>query len=160
VLRWMRERNRAHPDEPVRLVGRNPTHRTRCLPTASATWSLAWPTTSSAGTSARATRWCTGAGSPTRLLAPCEQSRSRRPRRPPNAGSYMRDRFGDGYLSVGLTLDHGWVDPGAGPQAVPPPPPGRRFAETVPGRTATWSTSGAGAPTRSVSGSTLRPRCA
>jgi erythromycin esterase len=46
-----------------------------------------------------------------------------------NAGSYLRDHFGPGYVSVGLTFDHGSVAQALVPIAVPRPSPG--FADAV-----------------------------
>lgn len=40
----------------------------------------------------------------------------------PSAGSYLRQWYGDGYLSIGFTLDHGTVSLGAGETIVLPPP--------------------------------------
>jgi erythromycin esterase len=40
----------------------------------------------------------------------------------PTAGSYLRRRFGQRYLSIGFTLDHGSVSPGEGETATLPPP--------------------------------------
>jgi erythromycin esterase len=41
------------------------------------------------------------------------------------AGSYLRDRFGRGYVSIGLIFDHGTLTAyhGSGPYQVPAPPP-------------------------------------
>lgn len=39
-----------------------------------------------------------------------------------NAGSRLRDRLGDGYVSLGLTFHHGTVDLGSGPHEIPAPP--------------------------------------
>ncbi|MGH9209242.1 MAG: erythromycin esterase family protein [Acidimicrobiales bacterium] len=39
-----------------------------------------------------------------------------------NAGSRLRDRLGEGYVSVGLTFHHGVVDLGTGPHVIPDPP--------------------------------------
>ena len=39
-----------------------------------------------------------------------------------NAGSRLRDRLGDGYVSLGLTFHHGAVDLGSGPHEIPVPP--------------------------------------
>lgn len=42
----------------------------------------------------------------------------------PSAGSYLRDWYGERYLSVGFTFDHGTVSLGPGATAdLPPPPP-------------------------------------
>ena len=38
-----------------------------------------------------------------------------------NAGSRLRERFGNAYVSVGLTFHHGAVDTGLGPIEVPVP---------------------------------------
>jgi erythromycin esterase len=39
-----------------------------------------------------------------------------------NAGSRLRARLGDGYVSLGLTFHHGAVDLGSGPHDIPVPP--------------------------------------
>jgi erythromycin esterase len=39
-----------------------------------------------------------------------------------NAGSRLRDRLGDDYVSLGLTFHHGTVDLGTGPHEIPAPP--------------------------------------
>lgn len=41
-----------------------------------------------------------------------------------NAGSRLRHRLGDGYISLGLTFHHGVVDLGSGPHEIPAPPAG------------------------------------
>ena len=41
-----------------------------------------------------------------------------------NAGSRLRDRLGNGYVSLGLTFHHGTVDLGSGPHDIPDPPAG------------------------------------
>ncbi|QUH00686.1 erythromycin esterase family protein [Saccharopolyspora erythraea] len=46
-----------------------------------------------------------------------------------NAGSRLRERFGTGYVSVGMTFGRGTVQPGGTPQPVPSPPQG--FTEAV-----------------------------
>lgn len=50
-----------------------------------------------------------------------------------NAGSYLREHCGTGYVSVGLTFHHGSVDSDPTPRIVPDPSP--RFAEAVLGCT-------------------------
>jgi erythromycin esterase len=50
-----------------------------------------------------------------------------------SAGSYLRDRYGDRYLSIGFMFDHGRVDLGGG-QVVDLPEPGERWFERTLGR--------------------------
>jgi erythromycin esterase len=136
VLRWMRERNRAHPDDPVRFVGLDPdtpdpppADRIGYVEPRLADNVVGWHER----TGDKVVHWGgfthTAVGAVRTVAFPPAPPATHR-----NAGSYMRDRLGAGYLSIALTFDHGWVDPGAGPQAVPPPPPGRRFAETMLGK--------------------------
>jgi erythromycin esterase len=50
-----------------------------------------------------------------------------------SAGSHLRDRFGERYLSIGFTFDHGRVDLGGG-QVVDLPEPGEGWFEAPLGR--------------------------
>jgi erythromycin esterase len=48
-----------------------------------------------------------------------------------NAGSRLRDRLGDGYVSLGLTFHHGTVDLGGGDGSHEIPPPPARTVEST-----------------------------
>jgi erythromycin esterase len=133
VIRWMRERNRASAGDPVRFVGLDP--GTPDPPPADpigdaepriAESALRWHDR----TGDKVVHWGgfthTAVGSARTVTFPPAPPATHR-----NAGSHLRERLGDGYLSVGLVLGHGSVDPGDGPRAVPPPPGGTRFAEAV-----------------------------
>jgi erythromycin esterase len=48
-----------------------------------------------------------------------------------SAGSYLRQRFGERYLSIGFTFDHGTVALGPGQTAPMPPPPTEWFEQPL-----------------------------
>ncbi|WP_280316857.1 erythromycin esterase family protein [Nocardia wallacei] len=106
VLRWMREYNRAHPTEPLRLVGLETAtsdmdEQERYIATTILHWIehtghkvVYWSGSHSAVGHCRAVTW-----------VPADEARpgSR------NAGSLLREHLGPRYRSLGLTFHHGAV---------------------------------------------------
>lgn len=129
VVRWMRSFNRRHPDDPVRFAGvaRPPQGQTPLDGLAGIERGLAegvirWHE----DTSDRIVYWGgiahTVNGDP-RTVSPSSPPMTHR-----NAGSYLREYFGAGYVSIGLTFHHGMA-----PYPVLPPP--ADFADAVLGGT-------------------------
>ncbi|MBR7671987.1 erythromycin esterase family protein [Streptomyces daliensis] len=139
AVRWIRAYNARHPGDPVRFVSSQepPPH---AAPLGAPT-GLAEIERAMAGDTVRwhertgdkIVYWGGGAhtavGDPRTVSPPSPPS-------PPlthrNLGGHLRERFGDGYVSVGLLFHHG-THPlsghGHGPVSVPAPPP--EFAEAV-----------------------------
>ncbi|WP_262704085.1 MULTISPECIES: erythromycin esterase family protein [Streptomyces] len=134
VVRWTRSFNRRHPDDPVRFVDTAPAAREHLaqlsLPDGLARIEL--------GLAEDTIRWHehtadkivywgglahTVNGTP-RTVSPSSPPMTHR-----NAGSYLRERFGAGYVSIGLTFHHGLA-----PGPVPEPP--AEFADAILGGTA------------------------
>lgn len=137
VLRWMRAWNQRHPADAVRLLGVGPgadepvpsdriAHAERRIPENLVR--------DHEETGAKVALWSgvthTAVGDARTVSIASVGSATHR-----NAGSRLRSRFGEGYVSVGLTFHHGEVDPGPGP--VPVPAPAADFVE------ATLATAGA-----------------
>ncbi|MER5227315.1 erythromycin esterase family protein [Streptomyces flaveus] len=130
VIRWMRSFNRRHPDDPVRFAGasRSPQGQTSPLDgLAGIERSLA----------EGAIRWHEDTADRIVYLGGIAHTVNGNPRTvspssPPmthrNAGSYLREYFGAGYVSIGLTFHHGMA-----PYHVLPPP--AEFADAVLGDT-------------------------
>ncbi|MCX4658094.1 erythromycin esterase family protein [Streptomyces uncialis] len=130
VIHWMRSFNRRHPDDPVRFAGTARSPQGQAAPLdglAGIERSLAegiiqWHE----NTSDRIVYWGgiahTVNGDP-RTVSPSSPPMTHR-----NAGSYLREYFGAGYVCIGLTFHHGTA-----PYQVPPPP--AEFADAVLGGT-------------------------
>ncbi|MGX5207254.1 erythromycin esterase family protein [Streptomyces violaceus] len=130
VIRWMRSFNRRHPDDPVRFAGasRSPQGQTSPLDGLAgierslAEGAIRWHE----DTADRIVYWGgiahTVNGNP-RTVSPSSPPMTHR-----NAGSYLREHFGAGYVSIGLTFHHGMA-----PYPVLPPP--AEFADAVLGGT-------------------------
>ncbi|GAA1213974.1 erythromycin esterase family protein [Prauserella alba] len=132
VLHWMRARNEHRPGDPVRVVGLVDVDEPdmhvleQKLAANTLRWRertghriLYWSGSHSAVGHARSVAWTadrSGAGDTDR-----------------NAGSYLRERLGTGYLSAGLTFHHGTVDLDGAPVRVPAPP--SDFTDAVLGST-------------------------
>ncbi|WP_330304216.1 MULTISPECIES: erythromycin esterase family protein [unclassified Streptomyces] len=126
TVRWMREFNRGHPDDQVRFAGT----AARPLRKSSGLDALAGIELSMAEdliewherTGDKIVYWGgmvhTAKGDP-RTISPSATPTAHR-----NAGGHLRERFGAGFVSIGLMFQHGRV-----PYPVPAPPP--EFAETV-----------------------------
>ncbi|MFI1017823.1 erythromycin esterase family protein [Streptomyces sp. NPDC020965] len=126
VVRWMRAHNVRHPDDPVRFAG-IPARPVGAAPVPDglagiertlADNTLWWHER----TGDKIVYWGglahTANGDP-RTVSPSSSPTTHR-----NAGGHLRERWGSGYVSVGLTFDHG-----AAPGPIPAPPD--RFAEAV-----------------------------
>lgn len=126
TVRWMRAFNLRHPEEPLRFAAAEHTPRTRATRPdglAGIEIGLAEDTAQwHERTGDRIVYW--GGMAHTANGGPRTVSPSSPPLTHRNAGSYLRERFGDGYVSLGLTFHHG-----AAPDPVPAPPP--EFAEAV-----------------------------
>ncbi|GGQ35938.1 hypothetical protein GCM10010266_69040 [Streptomyces griseomycini] len=130
VIRWMRSYNRRHPDDPVRFAGTGHSHGGRAFEPddlAGIELSLAEDTIRwHERTAEKIVYWGgiahTANGNP-RTVSPSSPPLTHR-----NAGSYLREHFGAGYVSIGLTFHHGMA-----PHRVPAPP--AEFADAVLGRT-------------------------
>ncbi|MFI5941749.1 erythromycin esterase family protein [Streptomyces uncialis] len=130
VIHWMRSFNRRHPDDPVRFAGTARSPQGQAAPLdglAGIERSLAegiiqWHE----DTSDRIVYWGgiahTVNGDP-RTVSPSSPPMTHR-----NAGSYLREYFGAGYVSIGLTFHHGTA-----PYQVLPPP--AEFADAALGGT-------------------------
>ncbi|MGP3976297.1 erythromycin esterase family protein [Streptomyces sp. 8N114] len=128
LVRWMRAYNDRHPHDPVRFAAGPPAPSPAAPP-----WGLAdierelaeATVREHAESGDRIVYWGgiahTAVGEP-RTVSPAPPGSAELTHR--NAGSYLRERFGDGYVSVGLTFHHGRI-----PAAVPAPP--EEFAESV-----------------------------
>ncbi|QUH02663.1 erythromycin esterase family protein [Saccharopolyspora erythraea] len=130
VIRWMRSFNHRHPDDPVRFAGavHSPQGSASLLDgLAGIELSLAESTIRwHEQTADKIVYWGglahTANGNP-RTVSPSSPPMTHR-----NAGSYLREHFGAGYASIGLTFHHGMA-----PYPVPPPPV--EFADAVLGGT-------------------------
>ncbi|MEV0168926.1 erythromycin esterase family protein [Nonomuraea fuscirosea] len=127
VIRWMRAHNERHPNDPVRfadVIDRAPLQLSNlpemvgdAIEQRLAEDTIWWHE----HTRDKIVYWgglahmVNGA---TRTVSPPSPPLTHR-----NAGSYLRERFGSGYLCIGLTFHHGSL-----PYHVPAPPPD--FAET------------------------------
>ncbi len=135
LVHWMRAYNARHPEDPVRFARTPPVTTAEGLAGIErglAEGIVQWEERSGD----RIVHWGgfahTAVGHP-RTVAPTP------PDSPPlthrNAGSFLRERFGEGYVSVGLTFHHGHLlglphsAPTPPPYGAPTPPP--EFAETV-----------------------------
>ncbi|MFD4240584.1 erythromycin esterase family protein [Streptomyces sp. NPDC058525] len=126
VVRWMRDFNRRHPDDPVRFAGTDRSSPARNSPIdgladierSLAEGAIRWHEV----TSDRIVYWGgiahTVNGNP-RTVSPSSSPMTHR-----NAGSYLREHFGAGYVSIGLTFHHGKAR-----YDIPPPP--EEFADAV-----------------------------
>ncbi|MFJ5048275.1 erythromycin esterase family protein [Streptomyces sp. NPDC088719] len=126
VIRWMRSFNRLHPDDPVRFAGaaRSPQGQASPLDGLAgiernlAEGIIQWHE----DTADRIVYWGgiahTVNGDP-RTVSPSSPPMTHR-----NAGSYLRDHFGTGFVSIGLTFYHGMA-----PYQVLSPPP--EFADAA-----------------------------
>ncbi|WP_217545760.1 erythromycin esterase family protein [Streptomyces sp. GbtcB6] len=130
AVRWMRSFNRRHPDDPVRFAGAGRALKGRAsvpggpagVELGLAEDTIRWHEK----TADRIVYWgglmhTVDAGSLT--VSPSSPPQTHR-----NAGSHLRERFGAGYASVGLTFHHGTA-----PYPVPAPP--AEFADAVLGAT-------------------------
>ncbi|MFE2040238.1 erythromycin esterase family protein [Streptomyces sp. NPDC059477] len=126
VVHWMRSFNRRHPDDPVRFAETVRAPRGRVPPSvtlAEIEWSLAEDTIRwQERTADRIVYW--GGLGHTADSRPRTGSPSSPPVPHRTAGSHLREHFGAGYVSIGLTFHHGTL-----PYAVPAPP--ADFADTV-----------------------------
>lgn len=125
VVEWMRAFSRGTPDDPVRFVGLGPDEDDF-----EGDDFIAY---AESGLAEAVLRWHDDVGSklvvisgathtavaPGRTVTIGSDAATHR-----NAGSRLRDRLGDGYVSLGLTFHHGTVDLGAGPHEIPAPPAG------------------------------------
>lgn len=126
VVHWMRDFNRTHPQDPVRFAGIAPGPRREdpgLEGLAAIEWGLAENTVRwHEYTGDRIVYWGgvvhTAHGSPGVMPFVSGPTAHR------NAGSYLRERFGDGYVSLGLTFHHGMA-----PR--PMPAPTTEFAEAA-----------------------------
>ncbi|MFD9869364.1 erythromycin esterase family protein [Streptomyces niveus] len=133
VVRWMRSFNVRHPDDPVRFAGvvdsrrrdQEQGHRLDSLAGIEVTLAentIRWHE----HTGDKIVYWGgiahTVNGDP-RTVSPSSPPLTHR-----NAGSYLREHFGAGYVSIGLTFHHGMA-----PYPVPAPP--AEFADAVLGGT-------------------------
>ncbi|MFD3920505.1 erythromycin esterase family protein [Streptomyces sp. NPDC058595] len=130
VIHWMRSFNRRHPDDPVRFAGTDRSPRGRAsrldglagIERSLADGAIQWQEE----TSDRIVYWGgvahTANGNP-RTVSPSSPPMTHR-----SAGSYLREHFGAGYVSIGLTFHHGTA-----PYQVLPPP--GEFADAVLGGT-------------------------
>ncbi|GAA4184035.1 hypothetical protein GCM10022252_12290 [Streptosporangium oxazolinicum] len=117
VIRWMRAHNERHPSDPVRFAG-VPDHPRQAAPRdleaierRLAEDTIRWHE----HTGDKIVYW--GGIAHTVNGAPRTISPSSPPATHHNAGSHLRERFGPGYLSLGLTFHHGSL-----PYPVPAPP--------------------------------------
>ncbi|MGW7551614.1 erythromycin esterase family protein [Streptomyces rimosus] len=128
AVEWMRAYNVAHPDDPVRFAGAPEGQRVpqgpggladieRVLAEDTIRWQQ--------HTGDKVVYWGglahTVKGDP-RTVSPSSPPATHR-----NAGGYLREHYGSGYVSIGLTFHHG-----SAPMAVPAPP--EEFAEATLGR--------------------------
>ncbi|MYY09529.1 erythromycin esterase family protein [Streptomyces sp. SID4919] len=130
VIHWMRSFNRRHPDDPVRFAGparppqgqASPLNGLAGIERNLAEGTIQWHE----DTSDRIVYWGgiahTVNGDP-RTVSPSSPPMTHR-----NAGSYLREHFGAGYVSLGLTFHHGTA-----PYRILPPP--AEFADAVLGGT-------------------------
>ncbi|MFD3523885.1 erythromycin esterase family protein [Streptomyces sp. NPDC058653] len=126
LVRWMRSYNRQHPDDPVRFAGTDLAPRGRSprfddladVERRLAEDTIRWHE----GTADRIVYWGglahTANGDP-RTVSPSPTPQTHR-----NAGGRLREHFGAGYVSLGLTFHHGRA-----PYPVPAPP--AEFADAV-----------------------------
>ncbi|MFE4538682.1 erythromycin esterase family protein [Streptomyces scopuliridis] len=129
-IRWMRSFNRRHPDDPVRfagVVGSRERQGFRLDGLAGIEVSLAEDTIRwHEHTGDEIVYWGglahTANGNP-RTVSPSSPPMTHR-----NAGSYLREHFGAGYVPIGLTFHHGMA-----PYPVPAPP--TEFADAILGAT-------------------------
>ncbi|KOT97197.1 erythromycin esterase [Streptomyces rimosus subsp. pseudoverticillatus] len=128
AVEWMRAYNVAHPDDPVRFAGAPEGQQVpqgpggladieRVLAEDTIRWQQ--------HTGGKVVYWGglahTVKGDP-RTVSPSSPPATHR-----NAGGYLREHYGSGYVSIGLTFHHG-----SAPMAVPAPP--EEFAEATLGR--------------------------
>jgi erythromycin esterase len=119
VLEWMREFNRAHPDDPVRFVG------TDVL--SSAGFRACAPEQRFAFRDLRMAenlvRWHEQAGA--RVVYWAHNAHVADDRERMSTGTHLRSRFGDRYVAIAVGFDHGSVNQGLpewwSPRDVPPP---------------------------------------
>ncbi|RII08644.1 Erythromycin esterase [Streptomyces sp. YIM 130001] len=131
TVRWMRAFNRGRPDDPVRFAGAHPTLQgpsaiepagladiERTLAESTIRWQER--------TADKIVYWGgiahTAVGDPRTVSPPVPPLTHR------NAGSYLREHFGDAFVSIGQTFHHGMA-----PDQILPPPP--EFADSVLGDT-------------------------
>lgn len=125
LLRWMRSHNERHPEDPVRLAGID-SDAGQALADAERGMAeniIQWH----GQTAAKIVYWggmAHTADGNTRTVS----SWASPPETQRNAGSYLRERFGPGYVSIGLTFDHGAV-------FYPVPPPSPAFVDAALGST-------------------------
>ncbi|MFH8748026.1 erythromycin esterase family protein [Streptomyces rimosus] len=128
AVEWMRAYNVAHPDDPVRFAGAPEGQRVSQGPGGLADIervlaedTIRWQQ----HTGDKVVYW--GGLAHTVKGAPRTVSPSSPPATHRNAGGYLRERYGSGYVSIGLTFHHG-----SAPMTVPAPP--EEFAEATLGR--------------------------
>ncbi|MEU4966643.1 erythromycin esterase family protein [Streptomyces smyrnaeus] len=130
LVRWMREYNARNPRDPVRFAGSTPAPGS--TPAAAVPTGLAEIERELADTTVR---WHAESGDRIVYWGGTAHTAVGRPRTVspapagsdsthPNAGGYLREHFGAGFVSVGLTFHHGGI-----PVTVPTPP--AEFAESV-----------------------------
>jgi erythromycin esterase len=121
ILGWMRARNQAQPSDPVHFVGLDP--GLEDLPAGADRIAYVEPRLAD-----NAVRWhertgdkivYVGGFTHTAVDAARTVSIAGRTATHRNAGSHLRNHFGQGYRSIGLTFHRGSVDPGSGPLEVP-----------------------------------------
>ncbi|WP_407547926.1 erythromycin esterase family protein [Streptomyces sp. Pv4-95] len=135
LVAWMRAYNKRFPDDPVRFMP--PALTLSALPPDGlagierrlAEDSIRWHAESGDRTVYLGGIAHTAVGSP-RTVSPAPAASPPLTHR--NAGSYLREHFGAGYVSLGVTFHHGRL---SHPAPVPVPPPD--FAESVLGAVAT-----------------------
>lgn len=113
VVRWMRSHNERHPAEPLRIVGvdppvERPLENMAAVEEGLARNVIAWHEETGYGVAYWGGSGHTANGTTSMAGTPPVR----------RAGSYLRERYRAGYLSVGLTFDHG-----AAPYPVPSPSP-------------------------------------
>jgi erythromycin esterase len=111
VLRWMRRHNERHPTDLLRVVGvdppvERPLENMAALERGLADNLIAWQEDTGQGVAYWGGSGHTADGTTSTAEAPVVR----------RAGSYLRERYGAGYLSVGFTFDHG-----AAPYPIPAP---------------------------------------
>ncbi|MCO6007492.1 erythromycin esterase family protein [Actinoallomurus purpureus] len=126
VVRWMKSYNERHPDDPVRFAeapDRTVRHATPLDGLAGVERALADGVTWwQERTGDKVVYW--GGMAHTAVGDPRTVSQAAPPETHRNMGGYLRERMGEGYRSIGLTLGHGSI-------GVPLPAPSTQFADST-----------------------------